>query len=132
MDLEFTPPSGTDKLPIGKARREDRNHILNGIAYVTPLNEPENDMYESEGLILGFDAHDELEFVEVIPPSTCHFFRSILLGRTAHEVLEDIQRHGHIPQFEDDSYNFKDLGIILYCPGKVIGSASVYPKGYYD
>lgn len=132
MDLEFQPLGGADKLRFGTKRNEIRNFVLEGKSFRTPPNEPENDMYEGEGLILGYNGEDELEFIEVVSPSTCQFSGISLIGRSLTEVLEEMRQHGYVSLFEGDSHSFAELRIVLFCPEGNIGSASIYTEGYYD
>ena len=132
MELEFKPPKGTDRLLFGTPRTEIRAIALRGTNFRTPPSDPENDMYEGEGLILGYDDKDELEFVEVVMPSTCHFSGISLIGRPLTDVIQDMRQRGYISHIEDDSHKFDELGIILFCPEGRIGSASIFKEGYYD
>lgn len=132
MELDFQPSKGTDKLLFGMTRTEIRALTLRGKPFRVPSNEPESDMYEGEGLILGYDDKDTLEFVEVVLPSTCRFSGIKLLGRSLADVLEDMRQLGHVSHYEDDSHSFAELGIVLFCPDGKIGSASIFREGYYD
>ena len=132
MKLVFQPPFGAERLPFGTPRDEVRSGILKGLTFWTPPNEPENDMYKSEGLILGFDDKELLEFIEVISPSSCSYAGMDLLGIPLDNLLEEMASRGHTSESAHGSHNFLDLGIVLYCPGGEIESASIYREGYYD
>lgn len=131
MELVFEPGNGTDLLPFGLKRTNIKADVLAQLESQTPPGEPEIDMYRSEGLILGYDTADRLEFIEVTHPSSCLLGGIALLGDLKN-VLVSMSAQGHKAPFEDGSYDFKDLGIVLYCPSGTIESAAIYQEGYYD
>jgi hypothetical protein len=115
---------------FGKNRSDIRS-ILD-LPYKTKISEPENDFYEGCGLILGYDANDELEFIEVIPPSSAEYSGLEFFTHTLDEVLSQMRDLGFSSEFEDGGYNFEDIGITFYCPHKRLESVSLYREGYYD
>ncbi|MFN3149943.1 hypothetical protein [Bremerella sp.] len=132
MELEFKPHDGTDQLPFGTSRGEIRDGHLAGKRCVTRRSIPSDDMYPKDGLKLGYDSAEELEFIEVFPPATCQYSGIQLVGSSTKRVLAELEKLGHTTEYDDDSYNFAGLGIILYCPDKKVESASIYKQGYYD
>ena len=131
MELIFEPGIGADILPFGINRQDVRSQVLAGLPFDTPPGEPETDMFKSEGLILGYDDENQLEFVEVISPSSLVYAETDLLGNLEF-VLASLLELGHRSSLEDGSYDFKSLRLILYCPKGYIESASIYKEGYYD
>ena len=65
MELDFQPPHGADKLSFGTPRIEVRSRVFAGNILHTPANEPENDMYESKGLILGLMLRTNLSLLKL-------------------------------------------------------------------
>ncbi|GAA4441888.1 hypothetical protein [Bremerella cremea] len=132
MELDFKPHMGTDLLPFGTPRSEVRDVVLEGKRFVTRTSEPRNDFYVSDGLILGYDDQDTLEFIEVFSPSKATFDGIALTDKATKEVIGEFEKRGHQVPFDDGSYDFRELGIIFYCPEKRIESSSIYREGYYD
>jgi hypothetical protein len=122
---------GANPLLFGVDRNDIRRQ-LSSFSYFTKADEPENDFYESEGFILGYDDESGLEFIEIIPPSTAEFrnFAFFKLGLTG--VLKELNKLGFSAEYDDGGYDFCSLGIALYCPQNKLESVSLYREGYYD
>ncbi len=132
MKLTFEPNRGAEPLLIFGVDRSTVRRSLSPLAFRTKATEPESDFYETEGLILGYDNRDRLEFVEVFPPSTAEFKGLPLLESTVDEVFEHLRHLGYSSEFDDGGYEFSSIGLAIYCPAGRIESASVFREGYYD
>ena len=130
MKLPLEPNIGAGPFRFGTSREEIRA-FLPGVPSVKKA-EPENDFYEHEGLILGFDGENALEFIEIIPPSIASYDDLDLFQASLSECLDRMKKNGHIALFKDGSYDFGKIGIIFYCPAGELESVSVYKRGYYD
>lgn len=87
-------------------------------------------MYPSFGLSFDFRADDSLSFVQIFRPLACKYRKVNLLGRLS-SVLDKLARMGFEAEFKDGSYDYSELGIVLWCPDKRIETASLYIPGYY-
>jgi len=94
--------------------------------------EPENDFYESEGLILGYNSDDKLEYIEIIKPSTAEFKKINFFVISLSDCLDKMKNLGFTASFEDGGYNFESIGLAFYCPHDILESVSLYQEGYYE
>ncbi|MEW4452065.1 hypothetical protein AB1L30_05205 [Bremerella sp. JC817] len=94
MELELKPHVGTDLLPFGTPRSEVRDGLLAGKQFVTRTSEPRNDFYVSDGLILGYDDQDTLEFIEVFSPSKATFDGIELTDKATKVVIAEFEKRG--------------------------------------
>lgn len=81
------------------------------------------------GLILGYDASNGLEFIEVIPPSSAEF--AGIRFFTLEAVLEKMRERGLSSELRNAMFRFP-RGIVLYTLQGRIESVSVFRAGYYD
>lgn len=131
MHLKLEPNVGANSLVFGTMRNDIRK-LLEGTDLITKSVEPENDFYETEGLILGYDEIEELEFIEIIKPSTVEFKNINFYSLSLSDCIDEMRKYGYIAEFDDGGYNFEAIGVALYCPQKILESVSIYRKGYYD
>lgn len=130
MHLIVHPHFGAGPFSFGSARKVNREIV--GSDPLTKVSEPENDFFPSDGLILGYDEKDALEFVEIIRPSKADleeikFFEIDLLS-----CLDRLKKNGLVSKFDDGGYNFPSIGLALYCPNGHLESVALYRDGYYD
>lgn len=130
MIIEIEPNLGADKIKFNLHRSDARKIV--GTEPVVKSFEPENDFYEENGLIIGYDDEDLLEYIEIIPPSSAMFDGVDLLKLTPSECLKKINEMGYFSEFDDGGYNFEEIGVVLYCPFDIVESVSLYRKGYYN
>ena len=116
---------------LGTDRSEVRNILANAI-FRTKSTEPENDFYLKEGLILGYDGIDKLEFIEIFPPSTAEFLGVRFFDSSLPSVLNQLQTIGLVASFEFGCYRYDAFGLSLFCPENKIESVSLFRKGYYS
>lgn len=131
MNLVLEPQVGASNLLFGVSRNDVRSALVVGKLETKDM-EPENDFYESEGLILGYDEKDELEYIEIIKPSTVEYKGTSFFSLSLSKCIAEMNSSGHTSELEDGGYNFKDIGIAFYCPQGVLESVSIYREGYYD
>jgi len=130
MHYVLEPNLGAGALKFSKNRDEIRRLFLS--VPITKTREPENDFYEKEGLILGYDESDELEYIEIIEPSTAEYRSINFFSLSLNDCLNQLYKCGLKEPYDDGGYNFPAVGIVLYCPQGDIESVSLYRKGYYD
>lgn len=131
MHLKFEPTIGAGMLAFGV----DRSVLRARLAPLVPntqVVEPENDFYTREGLILGFDRQNRLEFIEVFPPSTAEFGQIQFFKKPFPQVLANLTGMGLSYRETHGAYRFDSVGISLYAPKKTIESASLFKPGYYE
>lgn len=130
MNFLLEPNVGTNFLKFGMQRHEIRDLI-----HAKPMTkeiEPENDFYENEGLILGYDRNQALEFIEIIRPSTVEFKNINFFSLNLSSCITEMKKIGFVAPFADGGYNFETICMSLYCPQDKLESVSLYKKGYYD
>ena len=91
----------------------------------------ETDAYDQLGMHLYYDADDQLEFIEMFPPSDPAYQGVHLLNNSLDQVLQKLAAIGQHYHYDDDGYDFKQLGVVLYVPDDSIESVAVYRRGYY-
>jgi hypothetical protein len=131
LHLKFEPNIGAAPLNFGASR----NAVRTSLAPLTPrmhATEPENDFYTANGLILGFDRQDNLEFIEVFPPSSAEFGEIRFFEESLPRILMSLAGMGFLYKEIHGAYRFNTVGISLYCPNQTIESASLFRAGYYD
>jgi hypothetical protein len=131
MHLELEPNRGANSLLFGK-RRDEVRRTLGHLVFTTKPHEPQNDFCEKEGLILGYDEQDELEFIEIVKPSSAEFRNIRFFELDLPDVLARMRSLGFSADYDDGGYNFTSIGIALYCPQGELESVSLYREGYYD
>jgi hypothetical protein len=72
MNFVLEPNRGAPPFLLGMSRSQVRP-LLAERRLMTVPTEPENDKYPDDGLILGYDPGDRLEYIEVIKPSAASF-----------------------------------------------------------
>ena len=132
MRLDLEPFVGALPLRFGASRRDVRDSVLAGLTFWGKPDEPENDFYEKEGLILGYNEDDLLEFIEITRPSSCSLYGTDFLDMPIDSALLEMQGHGHSTSLEDASYDYRDIGIVFFCVDDRMASVSIYARGYYD
>ena len=130
MHFKLEPHRGANPLVFGQNRNEVRR-LLGNLVFTTKRNEPENDFYPKEGLILGYDKKDELEFFEIISPSSAELQDVLFFELNLPDLLEKMRSLGFSSSYEDGGYNFIAMGLALYCPREKLESVSLYRDGYY-
>ena len=130
MHLEFEPNVGAGQLRFGIGRSQVRK-LLPSTPIINSM-EPENDFYESEGLILGYDLNEQLEYIEVIRPSSATYKEIEFFSLNLCDCLTKMKNRGYSAPYDDSGYNFETIGVSFYCPQENLESVSFYKKGYYD
>jgi hypothetical protein len=130
MKFQLNPHIGADPLMFGMSRDVVRA-ILSSSELLTKSAEPENDFYIDEGLILGYDESDELEYIEFTLPSSVGFSNVNYFDDELSVILEKMNMIIPGVKFEDGGYNYKPLGIAIYSPLGKVESVSIYREGYY-
>ncbi len=130
MNFLLEPNVGANLLKFGMQRHEIRSLVKT--KPMTKEIEPENDFYENEGLILGYDANENLEFIEIIRPSTVEFNNINFFSLNLSSCISEMKKIGFVAPFEDGGYNFEAIAMTFYCPQDKLESVSLYKKGYYD
>jgi hypothetical protein len=131
MHFSFESDIGASPLTFGA----DRTVVRAGLSPLVPktqATEPENDFYTKEGLIVGFDKNNKLEFIEVFPPSTAQFGEVRFFDKPFPQILADLRSMGLSYREIHGAYRFDSVGISLYAPNKTIQSASLFKPGYYQ
>jgi len=131
MHLTIEPNRATQPLVLGTPRDAVRQALAPLQPTVQP-DEPENDFYLDDGLILGFDASERIEFIEVTPPSTVALCGLDPFGLGIRKLLPALEKSGWKPETVAGCYRFEPLGVSLYCASGKLQSVSVYKAGYYD
>ncbi len=131
MRFQLRSHVGADPLLFGMSRAGVRA-ILTGSDLLTKSTEPENDFYPREGLILGYDENDELEYIEFTPPASVSYSDVEFFKDEFSVVLKKMDKKVPGINFEDGGYNFESLGIAIYSPIGKVESVSLYRTGYYD
>jgi hypothetical protein len=131
MHFKFEPNVGAQPLTFG-ADRTAMHSLLAPLVPKAKITQPENDFYIKQGLILGFDRQNKLEFIEVFPPSTAEFSDVHFFGETVSQILTRLTDLGLSHKKILGTYRFDSVGISLYCPNQVIESASLFRAGYYE
>ena len=98
----------------------------------SPLSRQLTDAYDTLGFHLYYDDEDRLEFIETFPPCDPTYRGIRLLKGSRQRVLQQLADLGHTASHEDEGYNFKQLGLVLYVPARKIEAVSLYRRGYYD
>lgn len=78
MILIIEPKSGTDLIKFNEKRMLVRQKIES--SFFIQESEPEYDFYVDEGLILGYNKDDFLEYIEIIHPSKAIYQKVDLLS----------------------------------------------------
>ncbi|MCF6252057.1 MAG: hypothetical protein L3J75_12415 [Methylococcaceae bacterium] len=130
MHFLLEPNVGANNLKFSVQRNTIRNLIET--KPLTKINEPENDFYEKEGLILGYDENDELEYIEIIRPSTAEFQKINFFSINLSSCVNEMKKSGFVAPFDDGGYNFESIGLTFYCPQDILESVSLYRSGYFD
>lgn len=131
MQFAIEPNVGATPLQFGSVRANVRA-LLAGFSRSQHAAEPENDFYSSDGLILGYDKDDLLEFIEIFPPSSAEFAGvSVFQVELAAFVTKLIEAGGK-PAPLSGGQRFPELGVANFCPQKKLESVSVYRREYYD
>lgn len=130
MNLLLEPNIGANSLKFGVQRNTIRDLVQT--EPLTKINEPENDFYEKEGLILGYDENDELEYIEIIKPSTVEFQNINFFSLNLSSCISEMKKNGFVAPFDDGGYNFESVGMTFYCPQDTLESVSLYKSGYYN
>jgi hypothetical protein len=131
MHVIFEPNVGAGPLTFGADRYLVRARLA-PLVPKTQAAEPENDFYTKQGLVLGFDPHNKLEFIEVFPPSTAEFAQILFFEEALSRVLARLTGMGLSCKEIHGALRFESVGISLYCPNQAIESASLFRVGYYD
>ncbi|PVZ69575.1 hypothetical protein [Pelagibaculum spongiae] len=131
MHLTLEAKKGAPPFFLG-AKRDDIKQLLLPAIATTHLMEPENDFYEGEGLILGYDSNENLEYIEILKPNLVEFESLKLFSLSAERIISALKELGHEAPYNDGGYIFKSIGIALYCPMEKIESVSIFQDGYYD
>ena len=131
MHFKLEPNRGANPLVFGQNRNKVRR-LLNNLVFSTKTNEPENDFYRKEGIILGYDEKDELEFVEIIPPSSAELENIQIFELNLPDLLAKVRSLGFPSSYENGGYNFSPIGLAIYCPREKVESVSLYREGYYS
>ncbi|MBL9083761.1 MAG: hypothetical protein JNK76_18230 [Planctomycetales bacterium] len=130
MNLKINLGKGAGDLTFGNARADVRSR-LGKLSLSTKAQEPENDFYSHDGLILGYDAEDKLEFIEVFPPSGIHYHDVNFFEERLPNLLERLASLGLTLVEQSGGYRCPE-GIAIFCPRGHVESVSVFREGYYD
>ena len=128
---ELHPGRGIGLFRFGLPRAEARA-LLHGFKLSTYQKEPENDFFPEAGLILGYDAGDLLEYVEVAEPSEVTFSGEGLIGLGLLPALACLKATGELPRRDGSSFYFDKLCVVLFAPEGSLGSVAIYREGYYE
>jgi len=133
MKMEIEPFKGVGNLTFGMKRQKIREML--GPSYTTfrksSFEEANTtDAYSVPGLHLYYNERNELEFVEIFPPSEPIFMGVNLLQEDIENSLRKLREYDPDPETDGASYIFHKIGIALYVDDE-LEAVSVFPKGYY-
>lgn len=127
----FESNVGAAPLAFG-GQRADIRVLLERYPHKLFTTNPENDYYTGNGFILGYDEEDKLEYIEVFRPAVAVFDGFRLFDCGLRECLVALKMRGLEAPLNDASYDFPNVGLIMYCTrGAIVESASIYREGYY-
>lgn len=130
---EIQPYIGIYGLRFGQFRREVRQflgEVSRSFRKVPTV--PETDIFRQLGLRLDYDEEDRLEFIEMMPPAKPEYQGIHLLEIAEQNLLEELNRLGHVPVVDNAGYDFPTLGIGIYKEDDFIQAVSLYRRGYYE
>ncbi len=132
MKLILQPNIGAEPFLFG----EQRSYIR-GLISAQPKTksfEPENDFYKDEGIILGYDSNDQLEFIDVSDKCIVEFQGVQFFSLQLQDCLDQMRQLGYSAPYDavGAGYDFSSIGLGLYCEERVIKGVSIYALGYYD
>ena len=131
MFLVLDPNSGAVPFRLGMDRSQVRS-MLATYRLLTLPSEPENDKYPSDGLILGYDLHDKLEYIEVTKPSAASYKEIYFVGENVRDVVQHLTDLGFSPSHDVGSYVFPSINLSIYAPADTVLSVSLFREGYYE
>jgi hypothetical protein len=132
---DFVPFAGLGDLTFNMTRSEVRQMLdtpYDSFQKV-PWAQKLTDAYDSQGFHLYYDSEDRLELIEAFRPCDPTYRGLRLLRASLKRTLNELAEMGYTTEYEDEGYNFKSLGFVLYVPHtyKKIEAVSLYRLGHY-